>query len=147
MKEGYVAALLTHHQSNIDAMYKHAIGQPAYYDHDLIRIFFENFIAKVTNKAAIVEEDIVTADKQYAVKSTGASLPSIDQYLKTAQMIISQSSSMDIDQINKKIEEMYPMDAERNKIMGEVNSIADLQTAEFLSDIQKTALTTIYKNK
>ena len=37
------------------------------------------------------------------------------------------------------------MNAERNKIRGEINSMAELQTTNFLNDIQKAALTTIYK--
>ena len=145
MKEAYVAALLTHHENNIDAMYKHALGDPAYYDHDLIRIFFQNYIAKVTNMAAIVEEDVVTSDKQYAVKSAGASLPSFQQYLDTARLISSQKNILNAEELSKTIKELYPMNAERNKIRGEINSIAELQTTNFLNDIQKAALTTIYK--
>lgn len=151
MKEAYVAALLTNHENKIDALYRHEIGAPSYYDHDLIRIFFEHFIQKVTNKAAIVEEDIVTPDKQYAVKSTGASLPSIQQYLQVAQFVAANAFEISVPELEAEIMRLYPMDAERNRVIATVNKLSDLQTDQLVNGLTslqgQNALHSIYAQR
>lgn len=147
MKEGYIAALMTNHSAKVDAMYNHEIGNPSYYDHDLIRIFFKNYIQKVTNKAAIVEEDVVTSDRQYAVKSAGASLPSMNQYLKVADWVSKRTMPFTAEELENEINELYPMDAERNKIIGEVNSISVKSLRKITNNLAKArALNKIYLN-
>lgn len=149
MKEAYVAALMTKHTAKMDAMYKHAIGAPAYYDHELIKIFFENYISKVTNMAAIVEEDVVTKEGQYAVKSTGAGMPSMGQYLWTAQWISQQKKEFSKKKLENAIRKEYPMNAERNKIISEGNTdinrvLNELLQENKLSENQAMALRIIY---
>lgn len=139
-KEGYIAALMTKHKSNLDALFNHNLGTERYYDDQLISSFFYNYIAKVTNKAAIVEEDVVSEKGQYAVKSAGASMPSITQYLKTAQEIVSRSEMLNPVQVKQIINELYPADAVRNIIVERINIGAENETNSILSQLQKTAL-------
>lgn len=150
MKEAYVAALMTKHADNMDKLYAINLGAPTFYDHQLIKVFFENYIQKVTNKAAIVEEDVVTDTEQYAVKSIGAGMPSMGQYIWTANWIVSQKEPFNKDDISNAIKKEYPMDSERNKIIGEgtgnINKIIEKLLKEGkLQDNQAKALKKVYK--
>ena len=116
VKEAYQRALMTPHKSDLDILCEQAMGSPPYYDHGLISTFFQN-ISQVTNKAAIIEEDIVFEDIQYSSKSAGASLPGLNQYIEVAKYILDQGSQITIEQINQEIKNKFPQDSARNKIL------------------------------
>lgn len=143
IKEGYIAALMTKHKSNLDVL-NQSLGTERFYADSLISAFYTNFITGVTNKAAIREEDVVTENGQYAVKSSGASMPSFSQYLNVANMIINQASPLKPDLLSKEIEKLYPMDEARNKIIGTFNTSTQLTTTELLSKLQKDGLHLTY---
>lgn len=117
VKEAYIQAIFTEHKSKYDylCIVKDA-GYDPYYSHELIRVFFMNYMTTVTNKSAIVEEDVITGSAQYAVKGQAASAPSLNQYLKMAEFIATTSEVFkpkDPD-LQKEIEKMFPQDAHRN---------------------------------
>ena len=144
-KEGYIAALMTKHKSNLDALFNQGIGNERFYADTLISAFYNNYISGVTNKAAIVEEDVVTENGQFAVKSSGASMPSLTQYLKAAQEIILNSENgLSPENLKKRIEELYPQDIARNKIIATLQSDAELTTTDLLSELQKKGLSLTY---
>ena len=150
MKEAYVAALMTKHADNIEKLCAATIGMPSFYDHQLIKVFFENYIQKVTNKAAIVEEDVVTDTEQYAVKSVGAGMPSMAQYIWTAEWIASQKEPFTKEKLSEAIQKQYPMDSERNKIIAEGTGNANQLLEKILKENrlqenQATALRKVYK--
>lgn len=148
VKEAYIAALMTKHIQNVDKLYGLGPGQPAYYDDLLIESFFNNYIHNVTNMAAIVEEDINFDwnSAQYAVKSAGASLPSLNQYLTTAKFISQQKTILEPKELSDYIRnELFPMDAKRNLILGYFNSLGQATTNKLISDLQRSALLQIRK--
>ena len=148
VKEAYIAALMTKHIQNVDKLYGLGPGQPAYYDDLLIESFFNNYIHNVTNMAAIVEEDINFDwnSAQYAVKSAGASLPSLNQYLTTAKFISQQKTILEPKELSDYIRnELFPMDAKRNLILGHFNSLGQATTDKLISDLQRSALLQIRK--
>ena len=148
VKEAYIAALMTKHIQNVDKLYGLGPGQPAYYDDLLIESFFNNYIHNVTNMAAIVEEDINFDwnSAQYAVKSAGASLPSLNQYLTTAKFISQQKTILEPKELSDYIRnELFPMDAKRNIILGHFNSLGQATTDKLISDLQRSALLQIRK--
>ena len=63
-------------------------GKSPFYNHELVGQFFQNYIWNVTNKPAILEEDVVGENSQWAVKSYNASMPSLKQYITAAKAII-----------------------------------------------------------
>ena len=88
LKEAYVSLLLSSHKEKLQcSLETYPEGTNPYYSHELISYFFYNYVKKVTNLAAIIQEDVATKDKQYAVKGTGASLPGLNQYIKMAEFI------------------------------------------------------------
>lgn len=88
LKEAYVAYLFAEHQANdlcaLDP------GTAPYHSHELIGGFYQGYISKVTNLEAIVEEDVLITDKQYGIKGKKAALPSLQQYIDVASIILSQ---------------------------------------------------------
>lgn len=151
VKEAYVAALMTKHQQNVDKLYGLGPGQPIYYDDLLIASFFNNYINNVTNMAAIVEEDVNLAGNtaQYAVKSKGASLPSLNQYVVTAEKIALRTTPFDKhsqDLENYIRNELFPMDAKRNIILGTFNNLGEMAVSDALSPLQQRALFDIRKH-
>lgn len=149
VKEAYIAALMTKHKQNIDKLYGLGPGQPKYYDDLLIESFFNNYIHEVTNLAAVVEEDINFEDgvSQYAVKSKGASLPSLNQYFTVAEFISKKKTPFDNGaQLQEYIkQELFPADAKRNFILGTFNTLGKAVTDEIISETQKKALLSIKK--
>ena len=117
LKEAYVSALMVQHNSDNDVLCNVDTGVPQFYSHELISNFFYNFIEKVTNKAAITEEDIVTADSQYSVKGARASLPSLNQFESIASYIISKKEFLTKEQLKQEINQLFPQDEARNKIL------------------------------
>ena len=151
VKEAYIAALMTKHIQNVDKLYGLGPGQPAYYDDLLIQSFFNNYINKVTNMAAVVEEDVNLSGNtaQYAVKSKGASLPSLRQYIVVAENIAKQATPFEKNSVkleNYIREELFPMNAKRNIILEKFNNLGELAVSEAISELQKTALLDIRKN-
>lgn len=112
IKEAYIGFLMSEH---INSLCKMAGGAPPYYSHELIGNFFDMYIANVTNLAAIVEEDIVTKSKQYGIKSRKAQLPSLGQYLETAEWIASQDKFLSKEEVENWIrKEKFTQDTVRN---------------------------------
>ena len=125
VKEAYIAAFYAPHGSSEDKLSSEKkIGpEDGYYNYDLIASFFY-YINRVTNMAAIREEDVVTKESQYAVKSTAAHLPSIVQYLNVAREIVSVDRDLFHNvNIEEAIKFMYPADSERNVIIMEGGKI------------------------
>lgn len=144
IKEAYAAALMTEHQSKTDRLCRCDTGQPAYYDHNLIATFFNPYIYDVTNKAAIVEEDIQTKLEQYAVKSEYAHLPSLNQYITTANKIVSPDFLFTTPkELEAEIGRLFPHDAHRNIVLGTVSHISEKSLNNLLSskDIVDAVLT------
>ena len=138
VKEAYQRALMIKHKSDLDKLCNIDAGSPKYYSHALIATFFNEGIANVTNKAAIIEEDLVFDTYQYSSKSKGASLPSLSQYVKVAQFILKQNSQLTPEQINKELERMFPQDYARNKIVKTIlNDLTDDIVEELLDPIKK----------
>ena len=133
LKEAYAAALMSKHNTKLDKLCGIPRGVPDYYSHDLVRVFFNEHISKVSNAAAIREEDIVMEDKQYGVKSFRAELPSLAQYYDTAQWILNHQSATKEDLEN---EIMKGKEAFRNEILGRFN----LEGNENLNDLLEQAL-------
>ena len=132
LKEAYASALLVQHQSNLDKLCGIPSGSPEYYSHELIKVFFNEHIANVSNAAAIKEEDIVTSDKQYAIKSFRAVLPKLNQYYEAAQWVIKnqQATKQELEKELTKGGEVF-----RNKILGTINQEANLTTDNLLNEM------------
>lgn len=116
IKEAYASFLLTGHKTSMDYLSNTSRGQAEYYDDSLISTFFKEYIHKVTNKPALLEEDIVTKDKQYAVKSKAAPAPSLKQYIDAAQLIANNKNKITKEQLEERINEeiIKNMDTKRN---------------------------------
>ena len=122
LREAYAAALLSKHQSNLDKLCGINRGTPDFYSHELVKVFFNNHISKVSNAAAIQEEDIIMADKQYGVKSFRAVLPSLNQYYDAAKWIVSNQKAGK-EELEKELRKGG--EAFRNKILGTINQEVD----------------------
>lgn len=130
LREAYAAALMSKHQSDMDKLCGIAPGNPKYYSHDLVKVFFNEHISKVSNAAAIQEEDIIMPDKQYGVKSFRAELPSLTQYYDAAQWIIANQTAAkeELETELRKGGEAF-----RNKFVGYVNSDANELTDDLVN--------------
>lgn len=117
IKEAYATALLTKHKSNIDYLEKINSGDPEFYNHQLIANFFNKYIYNVTNKPAIVEEDIVGEKFQYGVKSAKAEMPSLQQYLTVAEWIKNKKSFFTKEELKTFIKENFNQNIHRNKVL------------------------------
>lgn len=131
LREAYAAALLSKHQSNLDKLCGINRGTPDFYSHELVKVFFNNHISKVSNAAAIQEEDIIMTDKQYGVKSFRAVLPSLNQYYDAAKWIVSnqQAGKEELEKELRKGGEAF-----RNKILGTINQEVDYNTNNILKE-------------
>lgn len=132
IKEAYAAFLLTEHQSQYDVLANDNSGTPKYYDDTMIANFYKNYIFNVTNKAAIVEEDIITSTFQYGVKSEAAPMPSLNQYLTTARWIKKQKSPLTKEEVKLHINQTFPQDVHRNKIIESIDSLSDKEIEAML---------------
>lgn len=140
LREAYAAALITQHKSKLDKLCSVSKGTPKYYSHDLIKVFFHEHIEKVSNAAAIQNEDIITANKQYAVKSFRAELPSLNQYYNAAKWIVENQQAT-----KKQLEDelMKGGEAFRNKFLGSINSDVE----DFSNEIIDSAIGKFYNQK
>lgn len=117
IKEAYATALLTKHKSNIDYLEKINSGDPEFYNHQLIANFFNKYIYNVTNKPAIIEEDIVGEKFQYGVKSAKAEMPSLQQYLTVAEWIKNKNSFFTKEELKTFIKKNFNQNIHRNKVL------------------------------
>ena len=116
IKEAYASFLLTEHKTKMDVLNREKQGNAQYYDDSLIATFFNEYINKITNKPALLEEDILTKERQYAVKSKKAAAPSLQQYIDTAILIVNNKKKLSKDELKNKIQEdiVKNMDTKRN---------------------------------
>lgn len=134
IKEAYIGFLMSEHINNLC---KQAGGNPPYYNHLFIGSFFDNYIANVTNLAAIVEEDILTKTKQYGVKSRKAQLPSLGQYIETAEWVASQENYLSKEEVENWIRnEKFTQNTIRN-IRLSMEQIGEKYSQEIADNIQK----------
>lgn len=140
IKEAYAAALLSKHKTQEDKLYSAGIGEPDYYSHELISSFYESYITSVTNQAAIAGEDIIGDEAQYGVKSVGATMPSLNQYLEVAKWVASRDSVFTVEELKSFIEEKYDEGAARNIIIGTTGNMSKEVVDELLSPLEKQAI-------
>lgn len=141
LKEAYVAALLTKHKTVNDRLYGISPGKPDYYSHQLISAFY-NYIWEVTNKPAIVAEDVIASDKQYAVKGARASLPGFEQYLKTARWIIKQDNVFSKNDLEDFFKENFAEEVHRNNVIQITNKLTKKSLEDLgLKDYEIKAIT------
>ena len=105
LKEAYTAFLFEDHEK--DLLCGLNKGTAPYYSHELIGEFYKNYINKVTNLEAIIEEDILTTDKQYGIKGKKAQLPSLQQYIDVANIILSETNILTKEELEKKINDKF----------------------------------------
>lgn len=106
LKEAYTAFLFQEHGK--DLLCSLGEGNPPYYSHEFIGTFFKNYVNKVTNLEAILEEDVLTTDKQYGVKGRKASLPSLQQFVDVASIIVGQGNNVLTKQeLEQKMDEKF----------------------------------------
>lgn len=89
LSEGYFAFLMSQHIKNLETACFMNMGNSPYYSHEFIGSFYENYLKNVTNLSAIIEEDVVYGNKEYAVKKEKADLPGVKQYIEVAKYILS----------------------------------------------------------
>lgn len=75
LNEAYVNLALSKDDSNID-----------------LYTFFTNYLSQIDTTPSILEEDVQSEAFQYGVKSKGASAPALNQFLRTAKLIVSTPS-------------------------------------------------------
>lgn len=106
LKEAYTAFLFKEH--NKDLLCGINEGDAPYYSHEFIGAFFKNYVNKVTNLEAILEEDVLTTDKQYGVKGRKASLPSLQQFIDVASIITLQGKDvLTKEELERKMDEKF----------------------------------------
>lgn len=138
LKEAYVAALMARHKSNLDKMMGTAVGAPEFYADSLVQTFFENYVHNVTNKAAIAGEDVVTDEGQYSIKSAGAQMPSLQQYINVAKWIQVRPGLFTAAEIKGFIEQEYSADAIRNIIVHTTKNLGDKVVKELMQGLEKS---------
>lgn len=124
VKEAYASALMRRHKSNIDYLCAvKNIGSPDYYSHELISTFFNNYIYNVTNKPAIIEEDIyINRKEQFSVKSNKAGAPSFNQYYDFAKFICQAKKPLSKEKINYELQNRNK-DTHRNIVLKNLTNI------------------------
>ena len=137
IKEAYASFLLTEHKTTMDYLSKKPQGKAEYYDDTLIATFFNEYINKVTNKPALLEEDIVTKERQYAVKSAAAIAPSLQQYIDAAKLIKNNKKKLSKKDLENLIQEkiIKNMDTKRN-IKKSLNVLTENQLNAVIKVIQ-----------
>ena len=122
LKEAYAAALMRQHQTKIRGL--DSICQTNNRNEiNLASVFFHSYIAQVDNKEALLGEDIMLDDIQYAVKATNAQLPSLAQYIRAAQAILASK-----DNLQQGIEDYF--DKEVNKKVALRNKLVETVTED-----------------
>ena len=122
LKEAYAAALMRQHQTKIRGL--DSICQTNNRNEiNLASVFFHSYIAQVDNKEALLGEDIMLDDIQYAVKATNAQLPSLAQYIRAAQAILASK-----DNLQQGIKDYF--DKEENKKIALRNKLVETVTKD-----------------
>jgi len=125
VKEGYVAALMAKHQSDLDVLCGIGIGSPDYYSDGLIKQFFWTYLSGVTNRPAIIEEDVITDDAQYAVKGNKAAAPGITQYMNTAKFIVSSPNQLSKEELTNYLLERFDRNVHLAAFKGTVDDTSN----------------------
>lgn len=129
LKEAYVAALMARHKEDKDPLCYDDIGIAPYFNHMLIKDFFNNYIFGVTNMAAIREEDVVADSGQYAVKGARASAPSFQQYVTVAEAILTQNITSK-EELEDYIAQVWNQDTHRNTVEKIIETTTDKTIVE-----------------
>ena len=141
ISEAYVSFLFAKHATEADKLCDVAIGNKNYYNHTLIERFYTNYISKVTNLAAIVEEDVIGEYAQYAVKAKKAALATPAQHLRVAATIA--SSEMAPDNLKEIIKNAFKQDSQLAPLVNEKikkvlkNGITKEATKNSLSSVKR----------
>lgn len=133
IKEAYVASLF----DKKDKLGTN-IGTAPYYSHSLIENFAINYIAEVDTMGALLNEDVTTDFIDYAVKSSGFSLPNLKQYESAIDLILEESQrgvDIDYNNIRNKIIEQFGKSYKRNKILGAVDDYKNKTKDELLKEM------------
>ena len=100
--------------------------------------FFQNYISKIDNTPAVIEEDIERKGVSIAVKSVGAAAPGLKQYMQAAQIVKSQIEKEKKEIKSSKLKEEIKNEvlkgkkiSPRNKIVEEVDKKID----QLISDL------------
>ena len=141
ISEAYVNFLFTKHKTQKDYLYKVDKGENPYFSHSLIDNFYR-YLSAVTNMPAIVEEDILTEFAQYAVKSSRAPLPSINQYLRTAQTIVLYNGVLTPDNLKKLIKNTFSKDS---KLAPFITSIIEKDMTKNIDTILEQTIPDTFK--
>jgi len=139
LKEGYMGALLGTKGRSLPE----SRNNPPYQNHGLIGAFFRKFVTDVGNKGAIIEEDIVGKEFQYAVKSSNASLPEINQFEQMAQAILKSQHELNPESLKATIAQKS--EGALAKIIKDEEQDLDSETEEALSYLFKDS--SLYKNQ
>lgn len=131
LKEAYASALMIQHNSSLDKLKGVNPGAPAEYSEDIVDIFYNNYIRKVTNKAAIIEEDLIAGGRQYGIKSDNAEMPSLNQYINTAEWILSLDKPFSKNDIENYFESQFSEGA-RNTILKSIENCGNKGFNEIL---------------
>ena len=139
LKEAYISFLFSNHEDALSKVIESNSGNPPYYSHELVDLFYNNYINKVTNLAAIVEEDVVISNKQYGVKSLNAELPKFQQYINVATAIV--NNEINENNIEQIIKEKVNKEAARNIAVKVNKKFRELEkmTAEELKAVYDAA--------
>lgn len=143
LKEAYAAVLLAKHATQEDKIQHSPVGKPDYYSHELISTFYNSYVTGVTNQAAITGEDIIGDTSQYGVKSIGANLPGLNQYLDTANWIKSQSSITTPTELRSWLDENFQEGAVRNQIIPIAEYMAEQSASDLISDMERQVISTM----
>lgn len=143
LKEAYAAALLAKHATQEDKIQRSPVGKPDYYSHELISTFYNSYVTGVTNQAAITGEDIIGDTSQYGVKSIGANLPGLNQYLDTANWIKSQNSITTPTELRSWLDENFQEGAVRNQIIPMAEYMAEQSASDLISDMERQVISTM----
>lgn len=108
--EAYVSFLFTRHHTKKDYLCNSERGKSPYYNHSFIESFYKNYINKVTDLAAVVEEDVIGKYAQYAVKAKGAEMSSPETHIRTASHIVASTSKISPKKLKKEIKNAFDQD-------------------------------------
>lgn len=134
MKEAYVSMLFDVHLKQM------GIGSVPYYSHELIETYALNYLSKVDNLPAILEEDVISLSDgvQYGIKSNKASMPSLGQYVTAAEIVKRSFANPTVTRkkIAEEIHSNYGQRVQRNVVI-EGNNAIDKATEEVMKYIER----------
>ena len=129
LAEGYVNFLFKRHNQKLCSI---TPGYPPFYSHDFVSQFYNDYLKNPTNLSAIMEEDVITDNFQFAVKSNYAELPDLPQYVNIAEYIISHDEPTNIEEeLTKFIKKETKLNPERD-----LQYAKEKASEEIISDLQ-----------